>query len=158
MVSVYITADDDESTHTKAIAIYSLFVSIQMKFISSYSTFDNTEKSNIHGGFPFLSCLKSLLSLNTSTKMNAHLLQVTRSRLSIIANVLVAVFLYCTFDNALESLDSDFIWNMLIIILITLDALYVNTFIIELSGLQLQFKMLMIQSFKLYREIDMCIY
>jgi hypothetical protein len=140
MVSVYITAEDNESTHTKAIAIYSLFVSIQMKFINSYSNFDNTEKSNIHVGFPFFSCLKSLLSLNTSTKMNAHLLQITRGRLFIITNILVAIFLYYTFDNALESLDSDLIWNMLIRILILFDALYVNTFIIELSGLQLQFK------------------
>lgn len=136
--AIYITAEDNESIHTKAMVIYSLLIPIQMKFINSMlnSTKSNTDS---YGSLTFLNGVKSLLSFNCSKSVNLQLLQLTRNRLFLITNTFVVVFLYYTFDNALEPVDTDLIWNGIFKIIVLIDALFSNSFIVELSGLKLHF-------------------
>lgn len=142
-VAVYITSGDDESTHIKALAGYTLFVLIQMKFINSNTTLKT--KAKLETASSFVYGLKKLVKLSYSTKndksacMDAGLLQLIRDRIFRVSCVCTAIFLYYTYTHISDSLETDLLWMGIFKSLVLLDALFTSSFLVELLGLQLYF-------------------
>lgn len=140
-LAVYITAEDNESMHTKAFTIFTTFCLIEMKFVvDNKAAIKANLKNNITSAVmwnAFTSVFKiSSVRLNTSLISTIHLV---RKRIFLLAGALTALFIYYTFTNAFESFDDDFVWIISIKLLLALDALFVGTFFVDLSTLELNF-------------------
>lgn len=141
MIAIYITAEDDESVHAKAFTVFAAFILIQMKFVNgnkaSTKPYSKTDFSNVSSWDTFV------ILFSPSPVKSSHtltiLLQQMRKRLFVISGLLTSLFLYYTFTNSFESFDKDFTWVITIKTLLVLDALFVSTFLADLSSLELNF-------------------
>ncbi|CAI8492789.1 hypothetical protein BOH78_3304 [Pichia kudriavzevii] len=141
VVSIYVTSEDDESKHTKAFAVYAVFVLIEMKYVK-----DLMRSSSAQSSRPSITeILKSIVKLDVTrndTKSNQSTLnglQTLRSRLLTVTALVVVFFLYLTFNNALEFIDDDKIWIATAKTIVMIDALFIESLIVELLGLDLKF-------------------
>ena len=141
MIAIYITAEDDESVHAKAFTVFAAFILIQMKFVNgnkaSTKTNNKTDFSNVSSWDTFV-ILFSPSPVKASHTLTI-LVQQMRKRLFVISGLLTSLFLYYTFTNSFESFDKDFTWVITIKTLLVLDALFVSTFLADLSSLELNF-------------------
>lgn len=149
MVFIYVTSEDDESTHKKAFALFSIFMAIQMKYILELNKDvkdDKTLISQNHSATSFFKTVKLLYRFqplkvsNPSKKAVFSTLRLVRSRLYYAGLGLFFLLFYHIIQNVTELLDNDFLWMLGMKTLIAVDALFVTTLIFELSDLNLHFR------------------
>ena len=150
MVSTYVTSEDDESTHKKAFALFTIFMAMEMKYIldlrlSNANKCGDTPKVYNHSKGLVYKTVKLLymfepLKISGSTKNELFAsLHLVRSRLYHAGVGLAYILMYYTFKHATELIDDDFIWMSIMKSLIAIDALFIISFVFELSGLNLNF-------------------
>ncbi|KAG0681948.1 hypothetical protein C6P40_000179 [Pichia californica] len=137
LVSIYVTSEDNESTHLKAFILFSIFMSIQMSFISNLNNKSINKNSNV----TLKSSMKLLLFNTNDIKYNnkLELLIFLRKNISIICTLLTVLLIYYTNNHVAESIDDDFISMFIMKSLIFVDSAFISTFFVELSGLKLTF-------------------
>lgn len=137
---ILITHEDDESSHIKALTIYAICSWIQMKFVGNT---DNNSISKVvkDPNASFYQCLQRVLQPNMSKRERPSYdsLKKFRKVIFYLTALLVILFIFYTYEHVSESLDTKFIWTMLLKGLILLDSIFTCSFILELGGLDMMF-------------------
>lgn len=135
---ILITAEDDKSAHAKALAIYTIFTLIQMKFITNTDLAPNAKPGKKHQ-LPLRHSLNTIIKLQLSkvTQFDYISLRCVRQKIFYVTTALVTFFMYHTYENISESLDTKFVWVSLLKCVILVDSLFASSLMIELGGLNL---------------------
>ncbi|ODQ45288.1 hypothetical protein PICMEDRAFT_74057 [Pichia membranifaciens NRRL Y-2026] len=148
MVFTYVTSEDDESTHKKAFALFTIFMAMEMKYILDLSCIKNGggtpkplngSKNLVYKTIKLLYTLEPPKISGSSKNELLASLHLVRSRLYHAGVGLAYILMYYTFKHATELIDDDFIWMSIMKSLIAIDALFIMSFVFELSGLNLHF-------------------
>lgn len=148
MVFTYVTSEDDESTHKKAFALFTIFMAMEMKYILDLSCIKNSggtpkplngSKHLVYKTIKLLYTLEPPKISGSSKNELLASLHLVRSRLYHAGVGLAYILMYYTFKHATELIDDDFIWMSIMKSLIAIDALFIMSFVFELSGLNLHF-------------------
>lgn len=143
LANAYITRDDDESTHVKALLMFAVFINIQNKFIvnlnKSATKLDYSKQSYIEGVKFLLGFSSYNLSTQSSGKVNTPLkitlLNFIRNRLFVVSIFLTTYSFYLVVyidENSWK-------WCSTFKILILTDSLFVFSLVVELSELNISF-------------------
>lgn len=146
LISIYVTSEDDESTHRKTIALFTIFILMQMKFVNGLKTKVAHKGLEPHCTDLRISIIRSLklvfsLDLKKAPPNDVifNLLDSLRNWLSKICTAVTYGLIYYSIQYPVEYIDSNFTWMLTLKILIVLDSIFATSFLIELSGLNFHF-------------------